>query len=144
MQTTGSTKNGTPAKDGTFPKNIRLTCGCNDPVVVTITAITIDSGKGRMVWDLSLYNNTAQTYSSIYFYFEEFSLQGATDTDKALASGDIVGTMGMTDIPAEQSITTKCIFSFIPIKGEGYTLNVKMFMYPTRGVNFNPVSFTFS
>jgi len=71
-------------------------------------------------------------------------LQVATDTDKVLASGDIVGTMGMADIPAEQSITTKCIFSFIPIKGEGYTLNVKMFMYPTSGVNFNPVSFTFS
>jgi hypothetical protein len=145
MQTTGSTKSGTPAKDGTFPKNIRLTCGgCNDPVVVTITAITLDSGKGRMVWDLSLYNNTAQTYSYAYFYFEEFSLQEAADTDKVQASGDIVGTIGMTDIPAEQSITTTCIFSFIPIKGEEYTLNVKMFMYPTSGVNLNPVSFTFS
>jgi len=145
-QTTSTTKNGTPAKDGYFPQNVRLSCGgCDDPILVTITGYTVDSGKGRTAWDVSLYNNTTETYSASYFYFEDFSLQGATDTNGVGASGDLMSSFGhTTDIPAEQSINDKLIFSFIPVKGERYTLNAKLYAYPTNGVNFNPVAFTFS
>jgi serine/threonine protein kinase len=133
----------TPAKNGTFTKNIRLTCGgCNDPITVTITTITIDSATGRMAWNLSLYNTTTKTYYRYEYSLSEFSLQEATDTQKVSATGGIISGDHQS-IPPEQKITERVIFSFIPFKGVDYTLHAKLDADLESDVVFEPVTFRF-
>jgi serine/threonine protein kinase len=144
-QAAKATKSRELAKDGTFSKNIRLSCGgCNDPLVVTIKTITVESATGRMAWNATIYNNSADTYSSSYYYFTGFSLQAATDTNKVQASGQYMQMYGEDTIPPEQQAATKFIFSFIPYKNEPYTLYVKLYAYPAGEITFTPVSVTFS
>jgi serine/threonine protein kinase len=140
-QTAGGTKTGTPAKDGTFTKNIKLTCGgCNDPILVTIKTITVDSGKGRTAWELSLYNNTLTTFHSYGYSIRQFGLQEATSTD-VVGSSDCQNT---EDIPPDQSITLTCVFSFVPFKNERYTVSIQLDAYGADTITFDPVYVTFS
>jgi serine/threonine protein kinase len=140
-QTTNAPKNAASATDGTFPKNIKLTCGgCNDPIIVTIKSITVDSGKGRTAWELSLYNNTLSTFPSTEYSFQEFGLQEAAATD-VVGSSDCQNT---ADIPSNQSITLTCIFSFVPFKNERYTLSMKLYAYGADTITFDPAYVTFS
>lgn len=145
-------QNDVPAKDGTFTKNITLTCGdCNDPITVTVTTITIDSTTNKMTWNLTLYNNSANTFGAMSigggFFFEDFSLQAATDTNKVTATGKLIHILSrdqMDDtIPPGQQITTSFAFSFIPFKNKSYTLYAKLFTIRSI-VSFTPTSITFS
>ncbi len=58
---------------GTIKENITLTCdGCNDPVLTTINSITIDTTNLRLIWTVTLNN---QSGAEQIDYFTEFSLQ---------------------------------------------------------------------
>lgn len=144
-QATKATGSKVPVKDGTFTKNIKLGCGgCNDPLVVTITTITVESATGRMVWNVTLYNNSAAAYDSTGYYFENFSIQSASDMAKVQASGDLLMLGSGDSIPAGQQVATKFIFSFVPYRNEPYTLYAKLFAYPPGEVTFTPTNVTFS
>lgn len=57
---------------GTLPENIRLQCGCSDPIVVTLGKIEIQPGKNRMIWTFTFYNNTPSSDSA---YFGQLTLE---------------------------------------------------------------------
>lgn len=135
------------ASAGTLQENITLKCDtCSDPVVLTINDINIDPTRNRMVWDLTLYNNSQ---SATYCYFDQFSLRDNSSDQTYDSTGDIrnyTQCTGLSSLDAGQTMQTTVVFSFIPYKNTGYTLTANM---PYTGIGndtsikFNPVPFTF-
>lgn len=132
------------ATSGTSTKNLMLTCGaaCNDPVLVTIKTITINSSLVRMIWDISFQNNTTGTNLSVFL--GDFTLQDSLGQKYPGQPEKAVFGLSPNQVMDEQ-IT----FSFVPLAGENYT-----FPFTVTGqyngvasnpfsVTFEPVTFTF-
>jgi hypothetical protein len=102
---------------GTTKENILLTCGvCDNPILITINTITIDTTNKRMIWVVKLNNVTG---SEQVDNFSDFSLQDP--------SGNIyVGTGNLNKVfilSAGQIILESVIFSFLPRPGAGIAPN---------------------
>ena len=83
---------------GTIKENGMLTCsGCDDPVLTTINSITVDTTNLRIIWTITLKNQSGAQQTD---YFAEFSLQdplgntyegtGNLNTDFFLSAGQTV------------------------------------------------------
>ena len=127
----------TPARiltPGTIIENRMLTCSvCNDPVHTTINSIMIDTTNLRLIWTLTLQNQSGAQQTD---YFAEFSLQdplgntyegtGNLNTDFFLSAGQMV-------------FKTE-IFSFLPRPGVSYLLVAH---FGISGITYDPLQFTF-
>ena len=111
-----------------------LTCsGCDDPVHTTINSITIDTTNLRLIWTITLHNESGAQQTD---YFAQFSLQdplgntyegtGNLNTDFFLSAGQMV-------------LKTE-IFSFLPRPGVSYTLVAR---FGISGLTYDPLQFTF-
>ena len=109
-------------------------CGvCNNPVHTTINSITIDSTNLRLIWTITLQNQSGAQQTD---YFSEFSLQdplgnmyegtGSLNTDFFLSAG-------------QKALQTE-IFSFLPRPGVSYTLVAR---FGVSGITYDPLQFTF-
>ena len=119
---------------GTIKENRMLMCGvCNNPVHTTINSITIDSTNLRLIWTITLQNQSGAQQTD---YFSEFSLQdplgnmyegtGSLNTDFFLSAG-------------QKALQTE-IFSFLPRPGVSYTLVAR---FGVSGITYDPLQFTF-
>jgi hypothetical protein len=119
---------------GTIKENTMLTCnGCNDPVLTTIKSITIDTTNLRLIWTLTLQNQSGAQQTD---YFAQFSLQdplgntyegtGNLNTDFFLSAG--------------QMVSKTEIFSFLPRPGVSYTLVAR---FGISGMTYDPLQLTF-
>jgi hypothetical protein len=119
---------------GTIKENMTLTCsGCNDPVHTTINSITIDTTHLRLIWNITLNNESGAQQID---YFAAFSLQdplgntyegtGNLNTDFFLRAGQMV-------------FKTE-IFSFLPRPGVSYILVAR---FGISGITYDPLQFTF-
>jgi hypothetical protein len=132
-----------PLKNPPLP--LRLSCTCDDPVTVTITAITVDSTAGHMIWKLSFQNvsGAPQRYGLGFFYLQQASING---NNKMYGTGDAIATQTSCNVytgdylQPGQTVQKSIIFSFIPVANTQYTL-MSMLFCPI--VTFNPVTLTF-
>ncbi|HLI89982.1 MAG TPA: hypothetical protein VKV37_14935 [Ktedonobacteraceae bacterium] len=132
-------------EEETLPENITLKCdGCSDPVVLTITSIRVEPQKNRMVWSITLYNNSQ---SSAYCYFDQFYLQNSLNEDQIYDStGDIrdINTcMTLDPLQANETRNSTVTFSFVPYKAVPYTLMAKLITPESQDIIFNPVNIKF-
>ena len=111
-----------------------LTCGvCNDPVHTTINSITIDTKNLRLIWTITLQNQSGAQQTD---YFAEFSLQdslGNTYQGTGELSSDFFLSVGQMVFKTE-------IFSFLPRPGVSYTLVAR---FGVSGITYDPLQFTF-
>jgi hypothetical protein len=119
---------------GRIKENMMLTCsGCDDPVLTTITSITIDTTNLRTVWTVTLNNQSGAQQTD---YFAQFSLHDPLgNTDQ--------GTGGLnTDffLPAGQMAFRTEIFSFLPRPGVSYTLVAR---FGISGITYDPLQLSF-
>ncbi len=119
---------------GMIKENITLSCGaCDDPILTTINAITIDTTNIRMIWVVKLNNVSG---SEQVDNFSDFSLQDL--------SGNIyVGTGNLNTVfilSVRQIMLDSVIFSFLPRPGASYTLTARL---GGSGITFDPVQFAF-
>lgn len=138
----GSTP-GATATPGVITKNLVLVCtmdttNCNDPMLVTIKTITIDTTLARMVWDITVENKTGVGGG---VSFDDFTLTEPISGQKypgALVSGGL-------SLSAGQTLHDSVTFSFVPLVGKSYTLTVAIHggAGPNFSVTFDPVIFTF-
>jgi hypothetical protein len=126
-----------PAKiltPGTIKENRTLTCsGCNDPVLTTITSITIDTTNLRTVWTVTLNN---QSGAEQIDYFNEFSLQDSL-------GNTYEGTGELNDdffLSAGHIASKTEIFSFLPRPDVSYTLVAS---FGVSGTTYDPLQFKF-
>ncbi len=119
---------------GTIKENVLLTCDvCDEPVLITINTITIDTTNLRMIWNVKLKN---QSGADQVDDFSAFSLQ---DTNGDLYEG--TGKLNNVFIlSAGQIVLVTEIFSFLPRPGVSYTLIAR---FGVSGVNYDPVQFKF-
>jgi hypothetical protein len=119
---------------GTIKENRTLTCsGCNDPVLTTITSITIDITNLRTVWTVTLNN---QSGAEQIDYFNEFSLQDSL-------GNTYEGTGELNDdffLSAGHMVSKTEIFSFLPRPGVSYTLVARL---GVSGTTYDSLQFTF-
>jgi hypothetical protein len=119
---------------GTIKENLMLTCSvCNNPVQTTIDSITIDTTNLKLIWTITLQNQSGAQQTD---YFAQFSLQdplgntyegtGNLNTDFFLSAGQMV-------------FKTE-IFSFLPRSGVSYTLVAR---FGISGLTYDPLQFTF-
>ncbi|HEU5379434.1 MAG TPA: hypothetical protein VFV38_28760 [Ktedonobacteraceae bacterium] len=106
----------TSVPDGSYQEHIRLSCKCSDPVVVTITKITIQQAQNKMIWSLTFYNNSPNNTRNSFdqFYLEDgdqvqYPTSGAQTYE---AAGQAVNTEVDVSPGATQSIIIT--FSFVP------------------------------
>lgn len=120
----------------TIPENIVLKCNeCSDPVVVTITSIKVEPQNNRMIWALSLFNNSQANQNCS---FQQFSLQNPID-DKTFDS-----TMPYcSSLDADETTTFSATFSFIPYTKVAYTLDASIYDRNAHPLPFLPVQVTF-
>jgi hypothetical protein len=118
--------------------NKLLSCGgCDDPVLVTITTITISTTK--MVWAITLEDQTGAPFS---YTFQVFDLVDST-------GGKYQGVLDSPsdNLHATQSQDDSATFSFVPQTRETYKLTVTIigtdFNNHFYTIQFNPASFTF-
>lgn len=114
------------------------TTNCNDPMLVTIKTITIDTTLARMVWDITVENKTGVGGN---VNFNDFTLTEPISGQKypgALVSGGL-------NLNAGQTLHDSATFSFVPLVGKSYTLTVSISGYagPSYSVTFDPVILTF-
>ena len=111
-----------------------LTCsGCDDPVLTTITSITVDTTHIRTVWTMKLENVSGAQQID---YFAEFNLQDPF-------GNTYVGTGNLNtnySLDAGQTAMETEIFSFLPRPGESYTLVARLGI---SGITFDPLQVTF-
>ena len=111
-----------------------LTCsGCDDPVLTTINAITIDTKNLRSIWTITLQN---QSGAQQIDYFAQFSLQdplGNTYQGTGSLNSDFFLSTG-------QKVFRTEIFSFLPRPGISYTLVAR---FGISGMIYDPLQFTF-
>jgi hypothetical protein len=119
---------------GTIKENVLLTCsGCSNPVLPTITSITVDPTNLRTVWTIRLQNVSGAQQID---YFEEFSLQnpfGHTYEGTGDLQTDYFLDAGQTTLKTE-------IFSFLPRLGESYTLVARL---GVSGITYDPLQVAF-
>ena len=119
---------------GTIKANMTLTCsGCNDPVHTTINAITIDTTNLRLIWTITLKN---QSGAQQIDYFAEFSLQdplGNTYEGTGNLNSDFILSAGQMVFKTE-------IFSFLPRPGVSYRLVAR---FGISGMTYDPLQLTF-
>ena len=119
---------------GTIKENRTLTCSvCNDPVHTTINSITIDTTNLRLIWTITLQNQSGAQQTD---YFAQFSLQdpiGNTYQGTGSLNTDFFLNAGQTGLQTE-------IFSFLPRPGVSYTLVAR---FGVSGLTYDPLQFTF-
>jgi hypothetical protein len=119
---------------GTIKEHVMLTCsGCDNPVLTTITSITVDTANLRTVWSLRLQNESGAQQID---YFAEFSLQdpfGNTYEGTGELQTDFFLDSGQTALKTE-------IFSFLPSTGVSYTLVARLGI---SGRTYDPLQVTF-
>jgi hypothetical protein len=119
---------------GTIKENVMLTCsGCNNPVLTTVTSITVDTTNLRTVWTIRLKNESGAQQID---YFAEFSLQdpfGNTYEGTGNLNRDYFLDAGQTTVKTE-------IFSFLPRSGVSYTLVARLGI---AGIIYDPLQVTF-
>jgi hypothetical protein len=119
---------------GTIKENMMLTCsGCNDPVHTIINSITIDTTHLRLIWTITLNNESGAQQID---YFAEFSLQdplGNTYEGTGELNTDFF-------LPAGHMVFKTEIFSFLPRPGVSYTLVAR---FGISGITYDPIQFTF-
>ena len=119
---------------GTIKENRMLTCGlCNDPVLTTINAITIDTTNLRTVWTVTLNN---QSGAEQIDYFNEFSLQDSLG-NRYEGTGELNADFFLS---AGHMASKTEIFSFLPRPGASYTLVAR---FGVSGLTYDPLQFTF-
>jgi hypothetical protein len=119
---------------GTIKENMMLTCSvCDDPVHTTINSITIDTTHLRLIWTLTLQN---QSGAQQIDYFAEFSLQDPLGNTYE-GTGDLNSDFF---VPARQMVFKTEIFSFLPRPGVSYTLVAR---FGISGITYDPIQFTF-
>jgi hypothetical protein len=118
---------------GTIKENKMLTCGgCNNPVLTTINSITIDTTNLRLIWTVTLNNQSGAEQTD---YFNEFSLQdplGITYEGTGNLNADFFLSAGHLASKTE-------IFSFLPRPGVSYTLVAR---FGISGITYDPLQFT--
>jgi hypothetical protein len=142
----------------TLPENIVLKCNeCSDPLIVTITSIQVQPQANRMLWSLTLYNNSQQTTSCD---FSTFSFQNTLDGRTFVATGDIVdqnhyggdfvcnpnSSSSQEGIDAGATDQTSVTFSFVPYTKTPYTLTVHVSNnggLSSPDIAFLPIQITF-
>jgi hypothetical protein len=119
---------------GTIKESVMLTCsGCDDPVLTTITSITVDTTNLRTIWTIRLMNESGAQQID---YFAEFSLQdpfGNSYEGTGNLNSDYFLDAGQTTMKTE-------IFSFLPKPGVSYTLVARLGI---AGITYNPLQMTF-
>jgi hypothetical protein len=119
---------------GTIKENMTLTCsGCNDPVHTTINSITIDTTNLRLIWTITLNNESGAQQTD---YFAEFSLQdpfGNIYEGTGNLNTDFFLNAGQTAMKTE-------IFSFLPRPGVSYILVAR---FGVSGRTYDPFQLTF-
>ncbi len=119
---------------GTIKENIRLTCSnCDDPVLSTISSITVDTTNLRTVWTIRLKNESGAQQID---YFAEFGLQdpfGNTYEGTGNLNTNFFLDAGQTAMKTE-------IFSFLPSPDVSYTLVARLGI---SGITFDPLHVTF-
>src|SRR5512135_1285052 len=97
-----------------------LACsGCDDPVLTTISSITVDTTNLRTVWSLRLQNVSGAQQID---YFAEFSLQ-----DPFGNRYDGTGNLNSDFfLDAGQTVMKTEIFSFLPNPNTTYTLITRL------------------
>jgi hypothetical protein len=119
---------------GTIKENILLTCGsCDDPVLVTITSITIDTTNLRTIWNVTLRNRSGAQQND---YFAAFTLAdsfGNTYQGTGELQTDFFLDAGQTAVKTE-------IFSFLPRQDVSYTLLAR---FGISGITYDPLQVTF-
>jgi len=127
----------TPVKmltPGTIKESRTLTCsGCDDPILTTINAITIDTTNLRTVWTVTLNNQSGAQQTD---YFAQFSLQ-----DPLGNTYDGTGELNANFFLSAGHMASKTeIFSFLPRPGVSYTLVAR---FGVSGITYDPLQFTF-
>jgi hypothetical protein len=119
---------------GTIKERVRLTCsGCDDPVLTTLTSITIDTSNQRVIFSMTLQNVSGAQQID---YFAEFSLQdplGNTYKGTGALNSDFFLDAGQIAMKNE-------IFSFLPSAGVSYTLETRLGI---AGITYDPLQLTF-
>ena len=119
---------------GTIKENMMLTCsGCNDPVHTTINSIAVDTTHLRLIWTITLNNESGAQQID---YFAQFSLQdplGNTYEGTGNLNTDFFLSAGQTVLQTE-------IFSFLPRPGVSYILTAR---FGISGLAYDPLQFTF-
>jgi len=119
---------------GTIKEHVLLTCsGCDDPVLTTITSITVDTSNLRTVWTIKLENVSGAQQID---YYAEFNLQdpfGHTYEGTGNLNTDYFLEAGQTAMKTE-------IFSFLPSPGVSYTLVGRLGI---SGIAFDPLQVMF-
>ena len=119
---------------GTIKEHVMLTCsGCNNPVLTTITAITVDTANLRTVWTIRLKNVSGAQQID---YFAEFGLQdpyGNTFEGTGNLNTDFFLDAGHTAMKTE-------IFSFLPGPGVSYILIARLGI---SGIAYDPLQLSF-
>jgi hypothetical protein len=119
---------------GTIKENRMLTCSvCNDPVHTTINSITIDTTNLRLIWTITLQNQSGAQQTD---FFAQFSLQdplGNTYEGTGSLNTDFFLDVGQRAFKTE-------IFSFLPRPGVSYTLVAR---FGVSGLTYDPLQFTF-
>ncbi len=128
------------ATPGAITENMLLkTCGgCDDPVLVTITKITITTSN--MIWSIQLQDNIGVR---VQYNEEKYTLIDPTGHE----SSGVMASGGLVDLEAAQNQYDSATFPFVPYTGETYRLTVNMvgtdFNDHFYNIQFEPASFTF-
>lgn len=119
---------------GTIKENVMLTCsGCDNPVLTTITSITVDTTNLRTVWSIRLQNESGAQQID---YFTEFSVQ-----DPFGNSYEGTGNLNRDFfLDAGQMAMKTEIFSFLPRPGVSYVLSARLGI---SGLTYDPLPVTF-
>jgi len=119
---------------GTIKENLTLTCsGCDDPVHTTINSITIDTTNLRLIWTITLQNQSGAQQTD---FFAQFSLQDPlNNTFEGTGS---LNTDFFLDV-GQRAFKTE-IFSFLPRPGVSYILVAR---FGISGITYDPLQFTF-
>ncbi len=119
---------------GTIKVHATLTCGtCNEPVLTTLTSITVDTTDHRLIFGVTLQNVSGAQQID---YFAQFSLQspfGVTYQGTGQLNNDFFLNTGQREMKTE-------IFSFLPLPGITYTLIAR---FGISGIAFDPLQVTF-
>ena len=111
-----------------------LTCNvCNDPVHTIIDSITIDTTNLRLIWTITLQNQSGAQQTD---FFAQFSLQdplGNTYEGSGSLNTDFFLDVGQRAFKTE-------IFSFLPRPGVSYILVAR---FGISGTTYDPLQFTF-
>lgn len=137
----------TLASSETLSENIRLTCDCSDPVVVTITKIVVEPANNRMIWSLILFNSSPNsTYARFNHFYLEKGDQVQYPTTGGQTTYDAMGGGIDTSVSLQAGETKQILltFSFVPYKDTPYTLESELVLaYYVADDSFNPVVIQF-